>query len=216
MVTSAQIDSREAFTLGEVRVSFEGGTAVLAGPEGIGEASEIDGTPRSVRERVRADDRGRYRPLAGARSLPHSWHARCRTSELPALLDEVYPVALRHSDQYERGTLRVVGLADVLARQTGRYSVAAELDDAGREAASAVLCGLCVKTPLWREPQVAPEHIPCPEPCSVLVSLCREAALWQREPPAPTVPDQEIAFAAFDEPGNEVREAYLDARYGHG
>ncbi len=58
-------------------------------------------------------------------------------------------------------------------------------------------------------------EIPCPEPCSVLVSLCREAALWQREPPSPAQADPNVAFAAFDAPGNEIREAYLAARYGN-
>ena len=28
--------------------------------------------------------------------------------------------------------------------------------------------------------------MPCPEPCSVLLALCREAAVWQQERPHPT------------------------------
>jgi hypothetical protein len=49
-----------------------------------------------------------------------------------------------------------------------------------------------------------------------MVSLCREAALWQDGPPKRTTPDPRAPFAAFDEPGNEIREAYLEKRYGDG
>jgi hypothetical protein len=76
-----------------------------------------------------------------------------------------------------------------------------------------------VKRPVWRDDQAAPPlpgetTIPCPEPCSVLVSLCREAALWQRDPPPSSPIDPGVPFAAFEQPGNDVREAYLRARYG--
>src|SRR6185437_2660421 len=100
----------------------------------------------------------------------------------------------------------------------GRYSVAASLDAHGRRLASEVLCSQCVRVPVWRGVQTdAAERggvarIPCPEPCSVLVSLCREAALWQQSPPVRSEPDRTVAFAAFETPGNEMREAYLAAR----
>jgi sirohydrochlorin cobaltochelatase len=190
--------------------------AVVAGPDGAGEDSQLEGSAAALRNQVRFDSQGRYRPLAGAHSLRHGWQMRCRAAELPALLDEVYPLALRHSDSWSRGTLRLVQLDEVLRRQSGRYAVAGELGEQGRAAASGGLCATCVKSPAWRGDHPADDQIPCPEPCSVLVSLCREAALWQRDPPAPSEPNSAIAFAAFDEPGNEVREAYLAARYGHG
>jgi hypothetical protein len=69
-----------------------------------------------------------------------------------------------------------------------------------------------VKAPAWRGDQPAVDQIPCPEPCGVLVSLCREAALWQKDRPQPADVDPYVAFAAFDVPGNEVRERFLGAR----
>ena len=96
-----------------------------------------------------------------------------------------------------------------MARQRGRYRVAGELDAEGRERARDVLCGRCERTPAWAGEAASQEAIPCPEPCSVMVALCREAALWQREPPAPTSADATVAFADFAAPGNEIREAYL-------
>jgi sirohydrochlorin cobaltochelatase len=212
----SDIAGQGAFRLGGLDIAFEGGAAVVSGPAGVGEATEVEGSRACLREWTRSDGAGRYRPLAGARTMRRGWRARCLAAELPALLDEVYPLALRHREQLAMGTLRVVSIEDVLARQTGRYAVAAGLDDDGRRAASEALCSRCVKTPVWRGDTPDDGTVPCPEPCSVLVSLCREAALWQRERPATSDADLGIAFAAFDEPGNEVREAYLAARYEHG
>ena len=42
-----------------------------------------------------------------------------------------------------------------------------------------------------------------------MVALCREAALWQKEPPEPVEPDASVAFADFPTPGNAIRETYL-------
>lgn len=212
MVIDDRIAGREPFVFGQLRASFEGGTAVISGPEAPGEASEVEGSPQAIRAWVGEDDRGRYRPLAGAATMRHGWHARCRAAELPALLDEIYPLGQRHLEQLERGELRVVPLDEVLSRQTGRYRVAAELDASGRRQASDVLCARCVKAPVWRGDQPAIDQIPCPEPCSVLVSLCREAAVWQNDRPQPADVDTDIPFAAFDAPGNEVRERFLEAR----
>lgn len=215
-MVSESIASRAPFPFGQLEVTFEAGTAVIAGPPGAGEPSEIDAAPAALREWTRTDNRGRYRPLTGALTMRRGWQARCRPAELPAALEEIYPLALRHRQQLDAGTLRVVGLDAVLSRQTGRYAVAASLDAEGRDIASQTVCGRCVKVPVWRGDTADTYQIPCPEPCSVLVSLCREAALWQAAPPVAADADPTVAFAAFDEPGNEVRERYLAARYDHG
>ena len=83
---------------------------------------------------------------------------------------------------------------------------------------SDTVCARCVKSPLWR-PTTGPLTegtslpLPCPEPCSVVVSLCREAALWEEGPPAFAAENLTVAWAAFDQPGNEIREAYLRAHF---
>jgi sirohydrochlorin cobaltochelatase len=178
---------------------------------------------------LRFDANGRYRPLPSAVGLQAGWQARDRLERLPYYIDAVYPLATTHIQQQRDGELRVVSLDEVFARQSGRYRIAAELDPAGREAAVTALCSRCVKTPMWTEPPVRDAAlpkpnaqrptpsgqwpIPCPEPCSVMLSLCREAALWQREPPAPAPGDDAVPFAAFDRPGNAIREDYLRTRY---
>jgi sirohydrochlorin cobaltochelatase len=172
-------------------------------------------TLETVREWSREDARGRYRPLPGARSLRPG--LRLRTADIGDARDAVeaiYPLALLHFRQHAEGALRLVPLEESLARQTGRYEDAAALDDRGRAAVADVLCGQCVKTPLWREPSAPVESIPCPEACSVLIALCREAALWQQSLLARSAPDPDIPFAAFETAGNEVREAVIACMEG--
>lgn len=164
----------------------------------------------ALRAKVRVDDRGRYRPLSGARTLPAGWAASIGHGlTLEQAVEIVYPLALVHQTQWQAGTLRVVQLDDVLARQTGRYEVAAALSDDGRALSRELLCGACVRTPVWDGERPGGGDIPCPEPCSVMVALCREAALWEQERPRAAPADPLAPFAAFEEPGNELREAYL-------
>ena len=203
------------FVFGEVEFRCGGNAVTIrrAGDERLANvlAADID----AIRERVRTDELGRYRPLPGARTMPSGWEVRCGPGEVDGVLDEIYPLARTHLQQWVAGELRLVSLDDVLARQAGRYAVAAKLDDVGRSAAREVLCGVCVKAPVWAGDSPG-NDIPCPEPCSVMVSLCREAALWQDERPERTTPDALVPFAAFDTPGNEIREAFFEKRYGDG
>lgn len=184
----------------------------------------VDGTAgqvvpgRDLLEHTRTDGAGRYRPLTGARTLKRGWRVEATTVEaIEAAIETVYPLARTHQRQRAEGTLRVVGLDEVLARQSGRYEGSSALSERGRGLAVEVLCGLCVRQPVWAGRPCGAEGIPCPEPCSVMVSLCREAALWEAGPPGTAAADAAVAFAAFDEPGNELREQYLaKMSSGHG
>lgn len=200
---------------GEVtmRIAEDMESITVVGPAGFGERTRLVITPDELREFIRTDDRGRYRPLPGALTMRTNWEAEVR-GELAAVAEALYPLAAEQQALAEDGELRIVGLDDVLSRQTGRYRPASELDQQGRDVAARVLCGQCVKQPLWRGEAWDEQSIPCPEACSVMVALCREAALWERERPSLEQPDPEVAYAAFEEPGNEIREVYLRVRYG--
>ena len=208
-VAREAIAARRDFTFGEVAVAFREGWVELRGPRSGQDATELAGTVEALREHMRFDDRGRYRALSGARTMPGNWRVSLPETLTEAAIDAVYPQALLHQQQAAQRTLRVVAFDEVVARQQGRYRVAGELDADGRERAREALCGRCVRTPVWAEEAASGDTIPCPEPCSVMVALCREAALWQREAPEPSSPDPGVPFADFSTPGNEVREAYL-------
>lgn len=161
-------------------------------------------------EHTRTDSLGRYRPLSGAKTLPTGWRAEfneCLSAD--CAIEVVYPLALTHQRQFAQGALRVVSLEEVLSRQSGRYEEVASLSERGRALAIETVCGKCVRRPVWSGASCPAEDIPCPEPCSVLVAFCREATIWQSERPSPSPPDPTVAWAAFDVPGNELREAYL-------
>lgn len=210
-------------SVGELRIEVSDGIAVVqpaanqasAKPDGnevFAPARAIAWPGDELRQAVRSDDLGRYRPLSGAKSMPRGWKVECAEADVGGVLESVYPLALVHRRQWDRGELRVVGLDEVLKRQTGRYEVAAELESVGRDAAREVLCGDCVRTPVWSGERMLNDGLPCPEPCSVLISLCREAALWQTKRPEPAETEDGIPYAAFDHSGNAIREAYLAKR----
>lgn len=196
--------------LGELTILCEAGACGLRGPGAPRETLPPD--EDSLRRRVRLDAGGRYRPLSGARTIPGGWQVETGAAlPLERAIETVYPLALTHMRLHAEGELRIVTLDEVLSRQTGRYEASAKLPPECRSLAIGLLCGQCVRVPEWNGESCGPAEIPCPEPCSVLVSLCREAALWEDEPPESSPADPGVAFAAFDEPGNELREAYLSA-----
>ncbi len=122
----------------------------------------------------------------------------------------MYPLAVHHIEMAAAGELRTVGLEAVLERQSGRYETAHWLSEEGRERAVRTVCEACVREPAWsRSVSLTPGSIPCPEPCSVLVSFCREAALWERDRPDACEPDPGVGFADFERAGNALREAFL-------
>lgn len=204
----AALEAGEAFAIGELHVSFAGDEATIAAP-GAETGVAIPATEHALRARVRTDEHGRYRPLSGARTMPGGWYLRCSRREVEALVDVVYPLAITHARQMEAGTLRLIPLDDVLSRQSGRYGEVERLSPEARDLASLELCGRCVRTPAWRGDTVEGGAIPCPEPCSVLVALCREALFWEKHPVPAVTPDYTVPFADFEVEGNEVREAYL-------
>ena len=208
------------FALGQLTIEITEEGITVYGPFSGPDSPAVPGTRQALRALSREDALGRYRPLSGARNLARNWRAHfADLASFSAAVGEMYPLAMKHNAMWEAGDLRIVGLHEVLGRQAGRYAVAGDLDERGRDAARAALCARCVRQPVWHEgapPQgtrLADGALVCPEPCSVMVSLCREAALWQRERPARSTPDVRVPFAAFDQPGNEVREAYLRTRY---
>ncbi len=205
------IGSRHGFVLGELTVEPIDGGWRIRGPRSGSEAPAVEPSPSVVRQHVRYDDASRYRPLSGARTVPSHWQITVTSDQAVfGVVDVVYPLAIAHIDQAATGSLRPCSLAETLPRQSGRYEDSSALTAHGRRAAVAALCDNCVRTPQWSEERAtAAYRIPCPEPCSVMVALCREAAIWEQDPPPPSPIDLALPFAALDVTGNEMREAWL-------
>ena len=202
-----------AVQLGQLQLLVGLDEAAIVGPGPDPRACELPGDPEAVRQHVRFDDEGRYRPLSGLRNLRSNWHARFTTLEsFGAAVDAVYPLGQCHAALHAEGRLAITTLDELFARQEGRYAVASDLSAGGRELAIGILCGSCVRVPLWNGAQVVSDGgIPCPEPCSLLLALCREAALWERERPPGVPSDSSAPLGAFETPGNPIRETYIRA-----
>lgn len=155
--------------------------------------------PEELRDWVRYDDAGNYRPLKGAPTLRRGWSFQTRSSQdLQRALDFVYPGAVANWLAYRAGNLRVVNLRDTLERQSGMYRVTRKIMDEAADGMIGAFCRSdtgCLRTILWRieakrpvttlpagkfDPQSdqlertgACVPILCAEPCNLLVAQAR-------------------------------------------
>ncbi len=205
---------------GQLTITIAGDSATIEGPTATeaGASCIAPAEAAALHQFLRFDDAGNYRPLSGATNMRSGWRIECAAGELLPLIEAAYPLATIHAAQSDAGTLRTASLAEVLGRQSGRYESARAITPASAEAAMTSLCGNCVRRPVWpsgierADGASDSAAIPCPEPCSVLIELCREVQIFDQEPPEPAVVDSAVPFARFDLPGNAIRERYLRLR----
>src|SRR5206468_3326294 len=127
---------------GELRMTVDAGGTVLHGPRRRGPELEIEADETPLRDHVRFDERGRYRPLTGARSLRRGWRVYCgQRFTVEQAIDIVYPLAVEHRRLFDAGQLALAPLETVLQRQGGRYGVAGSLPPDAGKLASEVACG---------------------------------------------------------------------------
>ena len=139
-------------------------------------------SPGDLRELIRLDRDGQFRPLRCAPNMPHGWLIHAPNLEtLQLALDYIYPGELANWAMWLRLELPVTPWSETAARQTGRFHVVHELDESGVIDIVTKLCSRgCLKQRLW--PTVsqalhAPlDEIPliCPEACNYFVSKARE------------------------------------------
>lgn len=135
-----------------------------------------------LRELIRTDTAGNFRPLRAAPNLRRGWIYRTRDLiELHRALDYLYPAASANWVLWKNGQLASTPWRETAERQTGRFRIVREIDDTGiRELAREVCEAGCLKTRLW--PPVAEKVDPgrddipllCPEACNYLVGKARE------------------------------------------
>ncbi|HEY0790012.1 MAG TPA: DR2241 family protein [Chthoniobacterales bacterium] len=155
--------------------------------------------PEELRDLVRYDEAGRYRPLKGAPTLPRGWIFTAGDARaLQQALDFVYPGATASWAAQQHGELRVVDLRVTLNRQTGMYRVTQKITNEQADRLVGRFCRSdegCLRTILWRLDRDRPvtslpaakfdpaadqlgragRHLPifCAEACNLLVAEAR-------------------------------------------
>lgn len=147
-------------------------------PAGLRRISSL----KDLREMIRLDRDGNFRPLRAAPNLPRGWlyHAT-DLSGLQLALDYIHPSALADWILRQQGQLAATSWTETAGRQTGRFRVVREIDDAALDDLVAHHCQPgCLKRRLWppaiQSIEAAPGEIPllCPEACNFLVGKARE------------------------------------------
>ena len=135
-----------------------------------------------IRELVRLDEAGQFRPLRAAPNLGRGWRYRAADEEaLREALDYLYPAEMANAALWREKRLGVTPWRETAERQTGRFRVVRELDDAGVGELVAQVCERgCLKRRLWtpaaQEVMAMEGEVPllCPEACNYFVGKARE------------------------------------------
>ncbi|EMA39703.1 DR2241 family protein [Halobiforma nitratireducens] len=155
-------------------------------------ALERYGDPRDIREIVRTDLDGRYRPLKTAPTLEAGWIVTGLSgAELIEAIRFLYPATIANWHRERQGILDVDHWQETASRQTGMY---ASVDSLPREAVDRVAEACCVDSQCLkrREWEYAADdelevdggdgRFPCREPCSLVVAAARKWAAIENEP----------------------------------
>jgi sirohydrochlorin cobaltochelatase len=135
-----------------------------------------------LRELIRLDRNGNFRPLRAAPNLRTGWllHASSLHS-LQLALDYIYPAMLANWTLWRKSSLFSTPWSETAERQTGRYKVVHQLPHEALQELVAIHCQTgCMKQRLWfpvAQTVNAPlNEVPlfCPEACNYLVALARE------------------------------------------
>lgn len=135
----------------------------------------------AIREWIKLDADGNFRPVRGARGLRRGWRSGpWSVSELSLILQWIYPIAVAAWSQREQGRLVATTFAETAARQTGMYRITQIIKPEQLSETTARTCEkLCLRQRLWEKPDLvvaaAPNEIPllCPEVCNFYVGQAR-------------------------------------------
>ena len=135
-----------------------------------------------LRELVRLDPTGNFRPLRAAPNLRQGW--ACHADNLHGLLlalDYLYPAALANWTLQEHNQLSPIPWREAAERQTGRFRIVREIDETALQELVSSCCETgCLKQRLWSSAaqpvEIIANEIPllCPEACNYLVGKARE------------------------------------------
>lgn len=146
---------------------------------------------RRAREISKTTEGGEYRPLKSSPNLKRGWEFVVEgAGNLAIAMNYLYPAGVVHWYLHREGRLEVTSYRQNAARQSGIYKRVQRLTDEGVQDTASACCedAVCLKKTLWDIDEDTPlrmergeGEIPCPEPCSVFVSLARRVRLFERE-----------------------------------
>jgi hypothetical protein len=186
--------------------------------------------PLDARELVKHDDRGRYRPLKTAPTLPTGWaFVDLVGRALGRAVDVIYPVTIANWHLERQGELDVSHWVPTMERQTGIYGVVRTWDRGeGHEHVDwvAEACcddSQCLKRREWQYDEETDLDVdggdgefPCREPCSLVVAAARQWTKLEGEEtrtyefeltPSEKEQIEAIIDAVAEGEADEVREA---------
>jgi sirohydrochlorin cobaltochelatase len=139
-------------------------------------------SPEHLREMIRHDSHGNFRPLRAAPNLPRGWLVHAPYLEtLQMALDYIYPGELANWSLWLQTALPITPWQETAGRQSGRFHIVNEIDEPALQELTAQVCQPgCLKQKLWpatAQRLNAPlDEIPliCPEACNYFVSKARE------------------------------------------
>lgn len=158
--------------------------------------------PFAARALAQTREDGEHRPLKTAPDLRRGWRFEALDERgLWTVLDYLYPACANHWYAQGEGKLRVTHWSETAARQSGIYSSVRLLPEAAVRDVVRACCAdeVCLRQIAWGmsadDPQpltaetsdqdgsapTAP-GVPCPEACSMFVSLARVVLKVEREP----------------------------------
>ena len=159
------------------------------------ETLDVYTDPLDARELVKFDDRGRYRPLKTAPSLPTGWaFVDLDGRVLVRAVEFVYPATVTNWQLERQGELDVSHWEETMARQTGIYGVVETWNRGeGHEHVNwvAEACcddSQCLKRREWEYDDETDLDVdggdggfPCREPCSLVISAARKWTTLEAE-----------------------------------
>jgi hypothetical protein len=191
---------------------------------------DVHADPREVRGIVKFDDRGRYRPLKTAPTLPTGWaFADLDGAALTDAVEFVYPATVANWHLEREGELDVTHWHETVERQTGIYGLVKTWDRGeGYEHVNwvAEACcddSQCLKRREWDYDEETPLDVdggdgvfPCREPCSLVIAAARKWTRIEAEDertyefdltPSEKEQVEAIIDAVADGRAHEIREA---------
>jgi hypothetical protein len=174
-----------------VRPASPSGYALRHKDDAEADDLEVSEDPRAAREIAKLTESGEYRPLKSSPNLRRGWQLRVADVRgLATAMGYLYPAGVVHWYLHREGRLQLTSFRENAARQSGIYKRVQRLSDEGVLNAARACCedAVCLKKTLWDVDERTPlaiergeGEIPCPEPCSILVSFARRVRLFERE-----------------------------------